>query len=84
MVAVSLVQYGLLLVGYLCFASLLRHNLSKVILAFAWFLPLPEFIELVYTGQPYAAQLAFLGMAIVLLNHLLSNLATSINGKNTV
>lgn len=74
-VAVSLVQYGLLLVGYLCFASLLRHNLSKVILAFVWFLPLPEFIELVYTGQPYAAQLAFLGMAIVLLNHLLSNLA---------
>ncbi|MBD1848649.1 hypothetical protein [Leptolyngbya sp. ST-U4] len=65
-IAVSLAQYLLLLIGFLAFASLLKSNLLKVILALAWFLPLVPFTELVMNSQPYGPQMAFIGIAIVL------------------
>ncbi|HEY9624219.1 MAG TPA: hypothetical protein V6C78_27925 [Crinalium sp.] len=70
-IAVACVQYFLLLVGYLCFASLLNHPVSRLILAIAWFLPLRNILGLLRIGQPYAGQLAFIGIAFVLLDRLI-------------
>ena len=66
--AVSIVQYALLVFGFVCFASLLRHAVSRVVLALVWFLPLRPFTELVSIGQPYAAQLALIGAACVAID----------------
>lgn len=67
---VSIVQYGLLILGYVCFASLLRHPASRLALALAWFLPLVPFTELVSIGQPYNAQITMIGAACVALDRL--------------
>jgi hypothetical protein len=71
--AVSYVQYFLLLVGFLCFASLFRNPISKIAFALIWFLPLRVLTELIHIGQPYGAQLAFIGVGIVLINYLIEN-----------
>ncbi|NJL22603.1 MAG: hypothetical protein HC895_20180 [Leptolyngbyaceae cyanobacterium SM1_3_5] len=67
---VSIVQYGLLIVGYLCFASLLRRSVSRFALALVWFLPLAPFTELISIGQPYNAQMAMIGLACVAIDRL--------------
>lgn len=71
--AVSYVQYFFLLVGYGCFASFLKHPISRAILAIAWFLPLQYLTGFLRIGQPYAGQFAFTGIAIVLLNQLIQH-----------
>jgi hypothetical protein len=68
--AVSYVQYFLLIFGFCCFATLFKGNLSRVIFALVWFLPLRNFTTLLKIGQPYGPQLAFIGAALVLLNRL--------------
>ena len=69
--AVGLVNYGALIVAYLCFASFLTHALSRVLLAAAFFLPLRFYVDLLQSGQPYAAQFAGLGLATIGLRWLL-------------
>ncbi len=71
--AISLVQYALLLVGYVCFASLLKRWLSRIILALAWFLPLVSFQMMVSIGHPYGVQFAFVGIAIVVIDRLFNH-----------
>ncbi|HIK56657.1 MAG TPA: hypothetical protein IGS37_16030 [Synechococcales cyanobacterium M55_K2018_004] len=71
--AISLVQYALLLVGYVCFASLLKRWLSRIILALAWFLPLVSFQMMVSIGHPYGVQFAFVGIAIVVIDWLFNH-----------
>jgi hypothetical protein len=70
-VAVSYVQYFLLLVGFFCFASLFRSTTAKILFALVWFLPLRSSVELLMIGQPYGAQYAFIGIAVVLVNQLI-------------
>ncbi|MBD2090563.1 hypothetical protein H6F67_11930 [Microcoleus sp. FACHB-1515] len=69
-VVVSIVQYGLLIFGYLCLASLLRHAVSRLALALVWFLPLVPFTELDFIGQPYGPQIALIGAACVAIDRL--------------
>ncbi|MGK7890991.1 MAG: hypothetical protein AB4042_16805 [Leptolyngbyaceae cyanobacterium] len=68
---VGIVNYGTVLVAYLCFASFLRDGVSWVLLAAAWFLPLRLYVEFLEIGPPYAAQFACLGLATVGMRWLL-------------
>lgn len=68
--AVGYVQYFLLLIGFICLASLFKNPLAKLIFALAWFFPLDYFKELVQIAQPYGPQFAFLGLALVLMQKL--------------
>ncbi|GAB4371727.1 MAG: hypothetical protein Kow00121_13500 [Elainellaceae cyanobacterium] len=68
--AVSYAQYFLLLIGYLSFASIFKTNIARILFAFAWFLPIHQFGFLLMLGQPYSAQLAFLGLAVALIDKL--------------
>ncbi|NEQ26141.1 MAG: hypothetical protein F6K28_45260, partial [Microcoleus sp. SIO2G3] len=65
---VSIVQYALLIFGYLCFASLLRHTVLHLALALVWFLPLRSFGVLNFIGQPYGPQMALVGAACVAID----------------
>lgn len=65
---VSIVQYGLLIFGYLCLASLLKQTTSRLALALVWFLPLASFTQLVFVGQPYGPQIALIGAACVAID----------------
>jgi hypothetical protein len=71
--AVSYVQYVFLLIGFICFTSLFKHILSKIIFALVWFLPTTDFIELVNIGQPYAAQLCLIGLTILCIDQVLNH-----------
>lgn len=68
--AVSYTHYLILLIGYLAFASIFKSNLARILFALAWFLPIHAFGFLLMLGQPYAPQLAFLGIAIALIEKL--------------
>jgi hypothetical protein len=70
-VSVSIIQFSLLLFGFICFASLFKETISRLIFAFVWFLPLYPYRALVTIAQPYGPQLAFIGFATVLTNRLL-------------
>ncbi|MCU0551952.1 MAG: hypothetical protein MUC48_21660 [Leptolyngbya sp. Prado105] len=70
--AVSYAQYGFLIIGYLCFASLFRKPISKVIFTLVWFLPPVPFLKLVAVAHPYAPQFALLGIALVATNRFLN------------
>lgn len=72
--AVSYVHYFLLLIGYLSFASIFKSNSARILFALAWFLPIHEFGFLLMLGHPYAPQLAFLGLAVALIDKLPQNL----------
>jgi hypothetical protein len=68
--AVSYVQYSLLLLGFLAFSSLFRNWVSRLVFACVWFLPLQPFTELIVIGQPYGAQLAFIGISLFLFDRV--------------
>ena len=70
--AISYAQYGFLTIGYLCFISLFRKTISKVIFAIVWFLPPIPFLKLVEVAHPFAPQLALLGIALVAANRFAS------------
>lgn len=74
--SVSYVNYLLLIIGFLSFASLFQSTLTKVIFALVWFLPIPFFSALISIAQPYGPQLSSIGLAIVLLNYRIKNAAT--------
>jgi hypothetical protein len=63
--AIAIVQYGLLAVGLVCLASLLKSPLHQLILAIAWLLPSLAFKALTATAQPYGPQFAMIGVAIL-------------------
>lgn len=68
--AVSFVQYAFVIVGFLCYASLLKQLCLKVIFALIWFLPAAPFQKLVEVAHPYAPQFALLGIALVAAHRL--------------
>ncbi|MBD1912317.1 MULTISPECIES: hypothetical protein [unclassified Leptolyngbya] len=69
--AISYVQYGLLLAGFICLSTLFKTYFSRLIFALAWFLPIPHFHELVFPAHPYGPQFAFTGIALFIINYLL-------------
>ncbi|MEM9216256.1 MAG: hypothetical protein AAGD25_18160 [Cyanobacteria bacterium P01_F01_bin.150] len=73
----GLVNYGTLLVSYLCFTRFFRHALSRILLAIAFFLPLKLYIEIIQIGQPYGGQFACLGLASMGLKWLLNQWSTA-------
>lgn len=75
--ALGLMNYGTLLVAYLCFASFFNQVLSRLLLAIAFFLPLKMYIEILQIGQPYVGQFACLGVASVGLRWLLNRWSTA-------
>jgi hypothetical protein len=70
--AVAYVQYGLLLLGFLCLSSVFKTHLTRCLFALIWFIPLRPFRALVMIAQPYGPQFAFTGLALVLLNSVLN------------
>lgn len=68
--AVSYAQYFILGIGYLAFATNFKTNIARILFALAWFLPPHPFGFLLMLGHPYSAQLAFLGLAIALIEKL--------------
>lgn len=68
--AVSYVHYFLLLIGYVSFATIFKSHSARILFALAWFLPIHQFGFLLMLGHPYAPQLAFLGLAIALIDKL--------------
>jgi hypothetical protein len=64
--AVSLIVFALHALGFALIASLFRSNLSRTVLAVAWFLPHGFFIELVRTSQPYSPSFTFLALGLFL------------------
>lgn len=71
--AVALVHYCFLILGYFAFTSLFQNLILKIIFALIWFLPLRPFNELVVISQPYGPQLALIGVAIALTQWLLNH-----------
>ena len=69
-VAVSSVQYFLMLIGFLSFCSILRSNFSKLTLALVWFLPAATFTSTIEAVQPYTPQFATIGCALALIHQL--------------
>ncbi len=68
--AVSCAQYFFLIVGFLCFVSLFRKMISKVVFTLIWFLPPDPFMALVKVAHPPAPQFALLGTALIFTNQL--------------
>jgi hypothetical protein len=68
--AVSYAQYFILGIGYLAFASIFKTNIARILFALVWFLPPHPFGFLLMLGHPYSAQLAFLGLAVALIEKL--------------
>lgn len=68
--AISGVQYFLILWSFLCFSSLLKQNISKLIFALICFLPIEPFGTIVEVGHPYSPQFAMIGSALVLSDRL--------------
>jgi len=68
--AVAVVQYGLLLIGYLSLSSLFQSLFSKLVFAGLWFLPILDFNALISVAQPYGPQFALIGLAIVLVRQI--------------
>lgn len=62
--AVAVVQYLLLLGGFLFFSSFISNKIFKLALCLTWFLPLSVFFAHVEIGHPYTGQLFFLGLAL--------------------
>ncbi|MFQ3629150.1 MAG: hypothetical protein SNJ57_05730 [Cyanobacteriota bacterium] len=71
-VALSIVQHGILIAGFWIFARFFRQPLITVILALVWFLPLQPFVELVLPAHPYRSQFVILGIALLLCRQLLA------------
>ena len=69
-VAVSLVQYILMLIGFLSFSSILSSNFSRLTLALVWFLPATTFTSTIETAHPYTPQFATIGCALAFLHQL--------------
>ncbi len=69
-VAVSSVQYLLMLIGFLSFCSILSSNFSKLTLALVWFLPAATFTSTIEAVQPYTPQFATIGCALAFLHQL--------------
>ncbi|MGK7890015.1 MAG: hypothetical protein AB4042_11830 [Leptolyngbyaceae cyanobacterium] len=75
-VAVGLVNYVMLVLAYVCFASFLKQWFSRLVLAAAFFLPLRLYIEILHISQPYAAQFACMGLTTIGLRWLLNHWPT--------
>lgn len=71
-VAISIVQYAILIAGFWMFARFFKQPLISIILALVWFLPLDSFVELVLPAHPYRAQFLMLGAALLLGRQLLT------------
>jgi hypothetical protein len=69
--AAALAHYFFMVVGYVCLATFLTRPLSRLTFALVWFLPTSFALPIVKTAQPYAPQLAFTGIAVVVLDQLL-------------
>ena len=69
-VAVSYVQYLLLLIGFLSFCSILRSNFSRLTLALVWLLPAVTFTSTIEAVQPYTPQFATIGCALAFIHQL--------------
>lgn len=71
-VAISIVQYAILIAGFWMFARFFKQPLISIILALVWFLPLDSFVELVLPAHPYRAQFLMVGAALLLGRQLLT------------
>jgi hypothetical protein len=60
--AVSYVHYLFIVIGFFCFASLFRQNLTKIIFSLVWFLPPAYFTASVEPVQPYSLQFSLIGI----------------------
>jgi hypothetical protein len=69
-VAVSYVQYLLMLIGFLSFSSILSSNFSKLTLALVWFLPAVTFLSTIELAHPYTPQFATIGCALAFMHQL--------------
>lgn len=65
LMAVSLSNYLLLVLGYLGLSSLIKSRYYKVIFAIIWFLPFQRFIDL--TRFPIGVEYSLLGIAVFLI-----------------
>lgn len=71
-VALSIVQYGILIAGFWVFARFFKQPLITVIFALVWFLPLRSFVEFVLPAHPYRSQFFMVGIALLLCRQLLA------------
>ncbi|MDF2438811.1 MAG: hypothetical protein K0Q95_3187 [Bacteroidota bacterium] len=66
--SVSLANYLLLITGFLCFCSIFKNDITKIIFAICWFLPPVWFIDLL--RFPYGMEYCLIGIAVYLINIL--------------
>lgn len=66
--SVSLSNYILLLIGYLCFASLFKSCYSKILFGLIWFLPFQRFIDLL--RFPIGVEYSLIALVIFLVTKL--------------
>lgn len=65
LIAVSLSNYLLLVLGYLGLSSLIKSRYYKIIFAIIWFLPFQRFVDI--TRFPIGVEYSLLGIAIYLI-----------------
>lgn len=66
--SVSFSNYILLLIGYLCFASLFKSFYSKILFGLIWFLPFQRFIDLL--RFPIGVEYSLIALVIFLVTKL--------------
>jgi hypothetical protein len=68
--AASIVHYLILVMGYFFISTLFKKNTTKLILAFLWFFPPFNFIDLIMMTQPAGIQLSLFAAVIFLVNYM--------------
>jgi hypothetical protein len=71
LIAVSLSNYLILILGYIGLSGLLKSNYCKIILAIVWFLPFCMFIDIL--RFPIGVEYSLIGFAIFLINKFENN-----------
>jgi len=71
LIAVSLSNYLILILGYIGLSSLIKSNYYKIILAIIWFLPFQRFIDIV--RFPIGVEYSLIGFSIFLICKLEDN-----------
>lgn len=68
LIAVSLSNYLVLILGYIGLSSLIKSRYYKIIFAIIWFLPFQRFVDI--TRFPIGVEYSIIGAAIYLINKL--------------
>ncbi|MFZ4799012.1 MAG: hypothetical protein ACOYMA_16040 [Bacteroidia bacterium] len=75
-ILVSIVNYAMLLIGWIIFSKFLKSNWAKLLFCIAIFLPHPAYFFIILIGHPYQGQFFTLALSTLFFNNLYSKIAS--------